>query len=254
MLGIVSFLYRAYFEITDDYFRCLQHRTYRSMNDRWESKYRSLITGTSFTIFSWVVSLAFVFFYHLSLIVLMFAGVFSSWLPVWKYHAPILAKQKKEAAHAQNRTQYVDSLTGSMCEILWKEQKISSVYRAIYAVSGKGYDLAIIGKILFLDTRYQPYSESLTFWGGFINFQGNYAGEWWLCVCRKLRLSRVVLGVAKHSISGSQSSLWSLLRLQLGVEFRSESEGKQWLQSRQPTIGLIRLTFAYPVRTQILKG
>ncbi|MCH7399554.1 ABC transporter transmembrane domain-containing protein [Belliella sp. DSM 107340] len=66
----------------------------------------------------------------------------------WRYHRPIIAKQKEVmAAHALNETQYIDSLTGiQVLRSYGREevfrQRIDQVYTHYQS---KGYDLVILG-------------------------------------------------------------------------------------------------------------
>jgi ATP-binding cassette subfamily B protein len=85
------------------------------MNDSLRIKNTvAMITGTVIINLLVVnVSLAFVFYQSLWIGYLCLAGILAFLFTGWRYHRPILEKQKEVmAAHALNENQYIDGLTG----------------------------------------------------------------------------------------------------------------------------------------------
>lgn len=120
------------------------------MNDSLRIKNTvSLITGTVIiNLLVVLVSMAFVFYQSTIIGVLCIIGVFTFLLVGWKYHTPIIDKQKEVmAAHALNENQYIDSLTGiQVLRSFGKEEVFQQRIDQIYThYQGKGYDLGILG-------------------------------------------------------------------------------------------------------------
>jgi ATP-binding cassette, subfamily C, bacteriocin exporter len=85
------------------------------MNDSLRIKNTvAMITGTVIiNLLVVLVSLSFVFYQSLWIGYLCLAGILAFLFTGWRYHRPILEKQKEVmAAHALNETQYIDGLTG----------------------------------------------------------------------------------------------------------------------------------------------
>ena len=120
------------------------------MNDSLRIKNTvAMITGTVIiNLLVVLVSLAFVFYQSLWIGYLCLAGIIVFLITGWRYHRPILEKQKEVmAAHALNETQYIDGLTGiPVLRSFGKEAEFGNRIDQVYAhYQDKGYGLAILG-------------------------------------------------------------------------------------------------------------
>jgi ATP-binding cassette subfamily B protein len=224
----------------------------------------SLITGTVIiNILVVVVSLAFVFYQSSLIGFICLLGVFFFLIAGVKYHAPILAKQKEVmAAHAQNETQYVDSLTGMhVLRSYGKEQEYQQRIEQVYGMyQGKGYDLAIIGNnFSFWTQLIVAVFLSLLFGAGvYLIFQGELLlGELMALVSVGSTIVPAVAGLVVANIQFQEAKvafdrLFEIAGLE--VESDQESEENNDFKVDSPLLELDQVSFRYPGRTQILKG
>jgi ATP-binding cassette subfamily B protein len=224
----------------------------------------SLITGTVIiNILVVVVSLAFVFYQSSLIGFICLLGVFFFLIAGVKYHAPILAKQKEVmAAHAQNETQYVDSLTGMhVLRSYGKEQEYQQRIEQVYGMyQGKGYDLAIIGNnFSFWTQLIVAVFLSLLFGAGvYLIFQGELLlGELMALVSVGSTIVPAVAGLVVANIQFQEAKvafdrLFEIAGLE--VESDQESEENNDFKADSPLLELDQVSFRYPGRTQILKG
>jgi ATP-binding cassette subfamily B protein len=224
----------------------------------------SLITGTVIiNILVVVVSLAFVFYQSSLIGFICLLGVFFFLIAGWKYHAPISAKQKEVmAAHAQNETQYVDSLTGMhVLRSYGKEQEYQHRIEQVYGMyQGKGYDLAIIGNnFSFWTQLIVAVFLSLLFGAGvYLIFQGELLlGELMALVSVGSTIVPAVAGLVVANIQFQEAKVaFDRLFEVAGLEVESdqESEENNDFKVESPLLELDQVSFRYPGRTQILKG
>jgi ATP-binding cassette subfamily B protein len=224
----------------------------------------SLITGTVIiNILVVVVSLAFVFYQSSLIGFICLLGVFFFLIAGWKYHAPISAKQKEVmAAHAQNETQYVDSLTGMhVLRSYGKEQEYQRRIEQVYGMyQGKGYDLAIIGNnFSFWTQLIVAVFLSLLFGAGvYLIFQGELLlGELMALVSVGSTIVPAVAGLVVANIQFQEAKVaFDRLFEVAGLEVESdqESEENNDFKVESPLLELDQVSFRYPGRTQILKG
>jgi ATP-binding cassette subfamily B protein len=224
----------------------------------------SLITGTVIiNILVVVVSLGFVFYQSSLIGFICLLGVFFFLIAGVKYHAPILAKQKEVmAAHAQNETQYVDSLTGMhVLRSYGKEQEYQQRIEQVYGMyQGKGYDLAIIGNnFSFWTELIVAVFLSLLFGAGvYLIFQGELLlGELMALVSVGSTIVPAVAGLVVANIQFQEAKvafdrLFEIAGLE--VESDQESEENNDFKVDSPLLELDQVSFRYPGRTQILKG
>jgi ATP-binding cassette subfamily B protein len=224
----------------------------------------SLITGTVIiNILVVVVSLGFVFYQSSLIGLICLLGVFFFLIAGWKYHAPILAKQKEVmAAHALNETQYVDSLTGMhVLRSHGKEQEYQQRIEQVYGMyQGKGYDLAIIGNnFSFWTQLIVAVFLSLLFGAGvYLIFQGELLlGELMALVSVGSTIVPAVAGLVVANIQFQEAKvafdrLFEIAGLE--VESDQEIEENNDFKANSPLLELDQVSFRYPGRTQILKG
>ncbi|REG84720.1 peptidase domain-containing ABC transporter [Algoriphagus antarcticus] len=224
----------------------------------------SLITGTVIiNILVVVVSLAFVFYQSSLIGFICLLGVFFFLIAGWKYHAPILAKQKEVmAAHALNESQYVDSLTGMhVLRSYGKEQEYQQRIEQVYGMyQGKGYDLAIIGNnFSFWTQLIVAIFLSLLFGAGvYLIFQGELLlGELMALVSVGSTIVPAVAGLVVANIQFQEAKvafdrLFEIAGLE--VESDQEIEENNDFKADSPLLELDQVSFRYPGRTQILKG
>jgi ATP-binding cassette subfamily B protein len=224
----------------------------------------SLITGTVIiNILVVIVSLGFVFYQSSLIGFICLLGVFFFLIAGWKYHTPILAKQKEVmAAHALNETQYVDSLTGMhVLRSYGKEQEYQQRIEQVYGMyQGKGYDLAIIGNnFSFWTQLIVAVFLSLLFGAGvYLIFQGELLlGELMALVSVGSTIVPAVAGLVVANIQFQEAKvafdrLFEIAGLE--VESDQESEESNDFGADSPLLELDQVSFRYPGRTQILKG
>lgn len=224
----------------------------------------SLITGTVIiNLLVVIVSLVFVF-YQSSLINLIYLlGVFFFLIAGWKYHAPILAKQKEVmAAHSLNETQYVDSLTGMhVIRSYSKEKEYQSRIENVYSMyQSKGYELAIIGNnFSFWTQLIVAIFMSLLFGAGvYLIFQGELLlGELMALISVGSTIVPAVAGLVVANIQFQEAKVaFDRLFEIAGLDMESDEpiEKGQPIIGNSPLLRLDQVTFRYPGRTQILKG
>lgn len=128
------------------------------MNDSLRIKSTiTMITGTVIiNILVIIVSLTFVFYQSILIGMLCLLSGLAFLLVGWKFHLPIIKKQKEVmAGHSRNETQYIDTLTGIQTlrsygreEVF--HQRIDHVYSDY---QGKGYQLEMLGNSFSLLTQ-----------------------------------------------------------------------------------------------------
>jgi ATP-binding cassette subfamily B protein len=224
----------------------------------------SLITGTVIiNILVVVVSLGFVFYQSSLIGLICLLGVFFFLIAGWKYHAPILAKQKEVmAAHALNETQYVDSLTGMhVLRSHGKEQEYQQRIEQVYGMyQGKGYDLAIIGNTFSFWTQLiVALILSLLFGAGvYLIFQGELLlGELMALVSVGSTIVPAVAGLVVANIQFQEAKVaFDRLFEIAGLEVESDQDlgENNDFRDDSPLLELDQVCFRYPGRSPILKG
>jgi ATP-binding cassette subfamily B protein len=224
----------------------------------------SLITGTVIiNILVVVVSLGFVFYQSSLIGLICLLGILFFLIAGWKYHAPILAKQKEVmAAHSLNETQYVDSLTGMhVLRSYGKEQEYQHRIEQVYSMyQGKGYDLAIIGNTFSFWTQLiVALILSLLFGAGvYLIFQGELLlGELMALVSVGSTIVPAVAGLVVANIQFQEAKVaFDRLFEIAGLEVESDQDlgENNDFRDDSPLLELDQVCFRYPGRSPILKG
>lgn len=235
------------------------------MNDSLRIKNTvSLITGTViFNLLVVVVSLVFVFYQSTIIGLLCVAGSLAFLFVGWRYHRPIIAKQKEVmAAHALNETQYIDSLTGiQVLRSYGREevfrQRIDQVYTHYQS---KGFDLAILGNnfSFFTQVIVAVFISLLFGLGVYLVFEENLQlGELMALIQVGGSIIPAVAGLVVANIQFQEAKVaFDRMHEIAGLK----EEDQTILESNSKTIhaecllAVDQLMFRYPGRSPILKG
>lgn len=224
----------------------------------------AMITGTVIiNVLVVVVSLAFVFYQSWVMGWLCVAASMAFLLIGWRYHQPIIAKQKEVmAAHALNETQYIDSLTGvHVLRSYNKEQVFKDRIDQVYGhYQNKGYDLAIIGNSFsFFTLVIVAVFMSLLFGlGVYLVFQKNLQlGELMALIQVGSSILPAVAGLVVANIQFQEAKV-AFDRMHeiagLKAEDQEISISKEEEVNPNVLLNVENLVFRYPGRSPILKG
>ncbi|MDR7129064.1 ATP-binding cassette subfamily B protein [Algoriphagus sp. 4150] len=223
----------------------------------------SLITGTVIiNLLVVIVSLAFVFYQSLLIGWICLGGVLSFLIAGWRYNGPILAKQKEVmAAHAQNESQYVDSLTGMhVLRSYGKEAEYQHRIEQVYGIyQSKGYELAIIGNSFSFWTQLiVAIFLSLLFGTGvYLIFDGELLlGELMALISVGSTTIPAVAGLVVANIQFQEAKVaFDRLFEIAGLETETEENlnVEKGNSAKAPLLELDEVSFRYPGRSQILK-
>ncbi|EKB47421.1 peptidase domain-containing ABC transporter [Cecembia lonarensis] len=235
------------------------------MNDSLRIKNTvSLITGTVIiNLLVVLVSLIFVFYQSNIVGWLCVLGSLAFLFVGWRYHRPIISKQKEVmAAHALNETQYIDSLTGiQVLRSYGKEevfrQRIDQVYTHYQS---KGYDLAILGNnfSFFTQVIVAVFMSLLFGLGVYLVFQENLQlGELMALIQVGSSIIPAVAGLVVANIQLQEAKV-AFDRMHeiagLKEEDQTISESNSKTIHAECLLAVDQLMFRYPGRSPILKG
>jgi ATP-binding cassette, subfamily C, bacteriocin exporter len=209
-----------------------------------------------------LVSLAFVFYQSLYIGYLCLAGILVFLFTGWRYHRPILEKQKEVmAAHALNETQYIDGLTGiPVLRSFGKEEEFGNRIDQVYAhYQDKGYGLAILGNnfSFFTQVIVAVFTGLLFGIGVYLVFEENLLlGELMSLIQVGSSIIPAMAGLVVANIQIQEAKV-AFDRMHevagLPVEESNEKEG-QSISDSQTLLSVTHLSFRYPGRSPILKG
>ncbi|MGY6559766.1 MAG: peptidase domain-containing ABC transporter [Nitritalea sp.] len=224
----------------------------------------AMITGTVIiNVLVVVVSLAFVFYQSwvmgwlcvVAAMIFLFIG--------WRYHQPIIAKQKEVmAAHALNETQYIDSLMGvHVLRSYGKEQVFKDRIDQVYGhYQSKGYDLAIIGNSFsfFTQVIVAVFMSLLFGLGVYLVFQKNLQlGELMALIQVGSSILPAVAGLVVANIQFQEAKVaFDRMHEIAGLKAESREIHINNEDAEEPNVLLKaeNLVFRYPGRSPILKG
>jgi ATP-binding cassette subfamily B protein len=233
------------------------------MNDSLRIKNTvSMITGTVIiNLLVVLVSLSFVFYQSLWIGYLCLAGILAFLFTGWRYHWPILEKQKEVmAAHALNETQYIDGLTGiPVLRSFGKEDEFGKRIDQVYAhYQDKGYGLAILGNnfSFFTQVIVAIFTGLLFGIGVYLVFEENLLlGELMSLIQVGSSIIPAVAGLVVANIQLQEAKV-AFDRMHevagLPVEEAQEKVG-QSISDAQTLLSVSNLSFRYPGRSPILK-
>jgi ATP-binding cassette subfamily B protein len=234
------------------------------MNDSLRIKNTvAMITGTVIiNLLVVVVSLAFVFYQSLWIGYLCLAGILAFLFTGWRYHRPILEKQKDVmAAHALNETQYIDGLTGiPVLRSFGKEDEFGKRIDQVYArYQDKGYGLAMLGNnfSFFTQVIVAIFTSLLFGIGVYLVFEENLLlGELMSLIQVGSSIIPAVAGLVVANIQLQEAKV-AFDRMHevagLPVEEDQEKVGLS-IPVSQTLLSVTNLAFRYPGRSPILKG
>jgi ATP-binding cassette subfamily B protein len=233
------------------------------MNDSLRIKNTvAMITGTVIiNLLVVVVSLAFVFYQSLWIGYLCFAGILAFLFTGWRYHRPILEKQKEVmAAHALNETQYIDGLTGiPVLRSFGKEAEFGNRIDQVYAhYQEKGYGLAILGNnfSFFTQVIVAVFTGLLFGIGVYLVFEENLLlGELMSLIQVGSSIIPAVAGLVVANIQLQEAKVaFDRMHEVAGLPVEENPEKGESLVPRASTLLTVRnLSFRYPGRIPILK-
>ncbi|MCH7400939.1 peptidase domain-containing ABC transporter [Belliella kenyensis] len=235
------------------------------MNDSLRIKNTvSLITGTVIiNLLVVVVSLVFVFYQSAIIGWLCVAGSLAFLFVGWRYHRPIIAKQKEVmAAHALNETQYIDSLTGiQVLRSYGREdvfrQRIDQVYTHYQT---KGYDLAILGNnfSFFTQIIVAVFTSLLFGMGVYLVFQQNLQlGELMALIQVGSSIIPAVAGLVVANIQFQEAKVaFDRMHEIAGLKEEDQTipESTSKTIHAECLMEVDQVMFRYPGRSPILKG
>jgi ATP-binding cassette subfamily B protein len=233
------------------------------MNDSLRIKNTvAMITGTVIiNLLVVVVSLAFVFYQSLWIGHLCLAGILAFLFTGWRYHRPILEKQKEVmAAHALNETQYIDGLTGiPVLRSFGKEAEFGNRIDQVYAhYQNKGYGLAMLGNnfSFFTQVIVAVFTGLLFGIGVYLVFEEDLLlGELMSLIQVGSSIIPAVAGLVVANIQLQEAKVaFDRMHEVAGfpVEESTEKEGLS-ISDSQALLTVNNLAFRYPGRSPILK-
>lgn len=210
-----------------------------------------------------VVSLVFVF-YQSSVVGWLCVLASLTFLIIgWRYHQPIIAKQKEVmAAHALNETQYIDSLTGvHVLRTYGKEQVSKDRIDQVYGhYQTKGYELAIIGNnfSFFTQVIVAIFMSLLFGLGVYLMFQKNLQlGELMALIQVGSSILPAIAGLVVANIQFQEAKV-AFDRMHEIAGLKAENQeipmNKEEAEDLNVLIKAENLVFRYPGRSPILKG
>jgi ATP-binding cassette subfamily B protein len=234
------------------------------MNDSLRIKNTiAMITGTVIiNLLVVVVSLAFVFYQSLWIGYLCLAGILAFLLTGWRYHRPILEKQKEVmAAHALNETQYIDGLTGiPVLKSFGKEAEFGNRIDQVYAnYQDKGFGLAMLGNnfSFFTQVIVAVFTGLLFGIGVYLVFEENLLlGELMSLIQVGSSIIPAVAGLVVANIQLQEAKVaFDRMHEVAGFPVEDNQEiGGQSIQVAHTLLSVSNLAFRYPGRSPILKG
>ncbi|GMQ31338.1 peptidase domain-containing ABC transporter [Algoriphagus confluentis] len=234
------------------------------MNDSLRIKNTvAMITGTVIiNLLVVLVSLSFVFYQSLWIGYLCLAGILAFLLTGWRYHRPILEKQKEVmAAHALNETQYIDGLTGiPVLRSFGKEAEFGNRIDQVYTYyQDKGYGLAILGNnfSFFTQVIVAVFTGLLFGIGVYLVFEENLLlGELMSLIQVGSSIIPAVAGLVVANIQLQEAKVaFDRMHEVAGLPVEEGNEKAKSTLTPTPTLLTVQnLSFRYPGRSQILKG
>ena len=233
------------------------------MNDSLRIKNTvAMITGTVIiNLLVVIVSLAFVFYQSLWIGYLCLTGILVFLFTGWRYHRPILEKQKEVmAAHALNETQYIDGLTGiPVLRSFSKEEEFGKRIDQVYAhYQDKGYGLAILGNnfSFFTQVIVAVFTSLLFGIGVYLVFQENLLlGELMSLIQVGSSIIPAVAGLVVANIQLQEAKVaFDRMHEVAGLPVEESTEKAKSILTPTPSLLSVQnLAFRYPGRSQILK-
>ena len=234
------------------------------MNDSLRIKNTvAMITGTVIiNLLVVLVSLSFVFYQSLWIGYLCLAGILAFLVTGWRYHRPILEKQKEVmAAHALNETQYIDGLTGiPVLRSFGKEDEFGRRIDQVYAqYQDKGYGLAILGNdfSFFTQVIVAVFTGLLFGIGVYLVFEEDLLlGELMSLIQVGSSIIPAVAGLVVANIQLQEAKVaFDRMHEVAGLPVEEDREkGRQPISDAQTLLSVSNLSFRYPGRSPILKG
>jgi ATP-binding cassette subfamily B protein len=231
------------------------------MNDSLRIKNTvAMITGTVIiNLLVVVVSLAFVFYQSLWIGYLCLAGILVFLFTGWRYHRPILEKQKEVmAAHALNETQYIDGLTGiPILRSFGKEEEFGKRIDQVYAYyQDKGFGLAMLGNnfSFFTQIIVAIFTGLLFGIGVYLVFEKNLLlGELMSLIQVGSAIIPAVAGLVVANIQLQEAKVaFDRMHEVAGLPVEDNQEnGGQSIQVAHTLLSVSNLAFRYPGRSPI---